>query len=359
MKAKKILFLITKATWGGAQKYVYDLATHLPHEQFNVVVAYGEKGKLADDLSAAKIEIRELPSLGRDVAVLSDIKSFFEILTCIRTTKPDVIHLNSSKAAALGALAARLAGVPKIVFTVHGWPFKEDRNMFARALIRFISWFTALLSHATIVVSKTDESIGKAMWLTGERIHYIPIGIDMPNFLSREEASNALKIKTEDCRIVTIAELTTNKGIGYAIAAIDLLKKRGVNVSYFVIGDGEHRWIHEKEIEIFGLSDCVHLLGFIPNAARYLKAFDVFVLPSMKEGMPYVLAEAAAAQLPIITTDVVDPMFLSLSFDEMIVKPCDSGAIADAIEATLKSDRTRSEFYSPLANMIQRTTTLY
>src|SRR3989344_4619085 len=124
---KKVLYLITKANWGGAQRYVFDLATHLSAEQFEVVVAYGEKGRLPNDLTARNVKTYEIPSLGRDVAVVSDIKSFFGILRCIRATRPDVIHLNSSKAAALGALAARIAGVPKIIFTVHGWPFGEKR----------------------------------------------------------------------------------------------------------------------------------------------------------------------------------------------------------------------------------------
>ena len=76
----KILYLITKGTWGGAQHYVFDLATRLPKERFDVVVAYGTKGKLAEDLTTANVKIVQLPSLGRDVALVSDVKSFFEIL---------------------------------------------------------------------------------------------------------------------------------------------------------------------------------------------------------------------------------------------------------------------------------------
>ena len=78
VKPKKVLFLITKATWGGAQRYVYDLATHLPQD-FEPVVACGTSGKLANDLLHAGIGGRRIPSLGRDVAITSDIRSFFEI----------------------------------------------------------------------------------------------------------------------------------------------------------------------------------------------------------------------------------------------------------------------------------------
>src|SRR3989338_2833403 len=128
-KRTKVLYLITKATWGGAQRYVYDLATNLPPGRFEAVVAFGERGRLADMLTQKNIALRPLPSLGRDVVLFSDIASFFQILGLLRRERPDVVHLNSSKAAALGALAARLAGIRKIVFTVHGWPFKEDRRL--------------------------------------------------------------------------------------------------------------------------------------------------------------------------------------------------------------------------------------
>ena len=171
----KVLYIITKATWGGAQRYVYDLATNLPKEKFDVIVAYGVRGKLAGDLAASGIKLRELPFLARDITFFSDIKSFFEILRVLRALRPDVIHLNSSKAAALGALAARFSGVRKIVFTVHGWPFKESRNVLWRVLTYKISWLTAFLSHSVIVVSKTDERLARRMWGITKKVHYFPL----------------------------------------------------------------------------------------------------------------------------------------------------------------------------------------
>lgn len=359
MLHKRVLYLITKATWGGAQRYVYDLATHLPRDIYEPFVAFGQKGKLSNDLNAVGIKTRHLTSLGRDVAIISDVKSFFEIWRAVREIRPDIVHLNSSKAAALGALAARLAGVPKIVFTVHGWPFKEDRSPLWKMFVYKVSWFTAFLSHAVIVVSKSDETRGQRMLFVGKKVHYIPIGIEPPQFLSRDEASSALHIVATTPRIVTIAELTPNKGIRYAIGAVALLKQRGIDVSYFVISDGEECAALGALANETGVSDRVHFLGFIANAARYLKAFDVFVLPSIKEGMPYVLLEASIAHLPIITTNTVDPVFQQLAFDDMMILPGDSAALANAIVATLKENRERSELFSPISAMLEKTTELY
>src|SRR3989338_4055460 len=89
---KKILFLITKATWGGAQRYVYDLATHLPSETYEPVVAFGEPGKLAKMLSEAGIKTHGLSSLGRDVAFISDVASFFQIFVCLWRVQPEYLE---------------------------------------------------------------------------------------------------------------------------------------------------------------------------------------------------------------------------------------------------------------------------
>ena len=110
---KRVLFLITKGSWGGAQRYIFDLATHLPRNEFEAFVASGNQGKLTSDLLQETIRSIQIPSLSRDVALLSDVQSFFKILRLIKKMHPEVVHLNSSKAAALGALASRFCGVPR------------------------------------------------------------------------------------------------------------------------------------------------------------------------------------------------------------------------------------------------------
>lgn len=289
----KVLYIITKSNWGGAQKYVFDLATNLPKSDFGVVVAYGERGRLAEELAAANIETREIASLGRDVAVVSDIKSFFALLKCIREVRPDVVHLNSSKAAALGALGARLAGVPNIIFTVHGWPFKESRNVLAKVLIWKISWLTALCSHKVICVSDYDLHIARNMPLIGNKAVRIYNGIDQPMTLgSGEVVRRAFPVGAHITG--TIGELNKNKNQQALIE-----EARNNSAMYVaVVGEGEDRTMLENKIKEYGLESRVKLFGFVP-AREALKGFDTFALPSLKEGLPYVLLEAKLAGLPI------------------------------------------------------------
>ncbi|KKW35782.1 MAG: Glycosyl transferase group 1 [Candidatus Adlerbacteria bacterium GW2011_GWA1_54_10] len=115
MSKKKVLYVITKGNWGGAQRYVFDLATGLPKDEFEVAVALGEPalsagkpGLLADKLKSASVMIYYISSLGRDVSFGKDTTSFFELYRLFKKEKPDIAHLNSSKAGGVGALLAVL-----------------------------------------------------------------------------------------------------------------------------------------------------------------------------------------------------------------------------------------------------------
>lgn len=289
----KILFLITKGFWGGAQQYVFDLATHLPAENFDITVAYGTPGKLSEDLTKAGIRTLQVPSLGRDVALSSDTKSLFEVLNLLRNERPDVLHLNSSKAAALGALAGRIVGIKKIIFTVHGWPFREDRDVFSRAMIWLISWFTALLSTSVICVSAFDLREARKMPFVGKKSVRIYNGIDLHMQFGSGEIVRS-KFPTGSKITGTVGELTRNKN------QRALVEQANNDPSMYVaiVGDGEDRAILESLIKKYHLGKRVKLLGFIP-AKDALRGFDMFALPSLKEGLPYVLIEARAAGIPI------------------------------------------------------------
>ena len=289
---KKILYIITKSNWGGAQRYVYDLATALPKDQFDVKVAFGQPGLLAEKLATAGIATHPIAALQRDISLAADVKSFFELWRLFSTEKPDVVHLNSSKAAGIGALAARLAGIPRIVFTVHGWPFWEIRNPFSRALIYFFSWLTALLSHQIIVISNYDLRVAQRMFFVGHKTARIYNGITPPVLESGESIRNAFPHGV--CITGTVGELTRNKN------QISLIEQARIDHDMYVaiVGEGEERPKLEEKIKKYGLGNRVKLFGFIP-ANEALLGFDVFALPSLKEGLPYVLLEAKAASIPI------------------------------------------------------------
>ncbi len=301
----KILYVITKSNWGGAQRYVYDLATSLPTDQFDVTVLFGEGGVLEKKLREANIRTIKLDSLQRDVNPLLDFATVRELINIFKTEQPDIIHLNSSKIGGLGALAGRIAGIKKIIFTGHAWAFNEERSWLSKKIILFIYWLTILFTHTTIAVAENIKLQISALPFISQKIITIHNGIDPIDFKEGFEARQFLgKHISETTWIGTISELHKNKGLDIAIEVFSHISSDYPEAGFIIIGEGEERKNLEKLIRAKNLTHRIHLLGRIDNACIYLKAFDIFTLTSRTEAFPYVLLEAGQAALAVITSDV-------------------------------------------------------
>ena len=362
---KKLLFVITKSDWGGAGRYVFDMATSLSGE-YDTAVALGGTGVLSARLREKGIRTISIPSLGRDLHAGSDSAAFFELLKIFRNEKPDIVHLNSSKAGGLGALAARLASVRKIIYTAHGWAFNEPVPALSRAFRWGASLATLLLSSRVITVSSFDE-IHSPLGLETAMVHN---GLVAPVFLPRAEARAEIVkragIREDGILFGTIAELHANKGIDILIEAFAQLREGHL----VVIGEGEERMALEKLIRKLGLEKRVHLLGFVEGAARLLKAFDIFVLASRKEGLPYVLLEAGEAEVPVIASMVGGiPEIIDDQLSGVLVPAYDSDALAEALDELAAQPGTRAHYaerlkekverYFPLKGMVKKTVEVY
>ena len=300
----KIFYAITKGNWGGAQKYVYDLATHLSPEEFSVSVISGQPGVLCDKLKAQNIPVYTLESLGRDISFSHDLTAFWSLLKILRENKPDILHLNSPKIGLLGVIAGRLTGVKKIIYTSHGWPFLENRSWFSKIFFKTLCWKIILLAHETICISETEKSVVKNWLFMHKKLKLVYNGIEKINFLDKKLAREKLNLPEQGLVIGSIGELHQNKGFAYLIDAMAEIREEYPNLQLIIIGEGEEREKLEAQISYSKLANQVILTGNIPNAPTLLPAFDIFVLPSVKEGLPYVILEAGLAGLPVIASDV-------------------------------------------------------
>ncbi len=352
---KKVLIVVTKGNWGGAQRYVYDLARGLHTRGYRIVVAAGvqsgRKSELLDLLTEQRIRTMPVQHLERDLSWKGDWQSFRELLTLIRTTHPDILHLNSSKVGFLGAFAGRICGVPRIIFTAHGWASEEARPWRERALYRTLHWLTVLLSHATITVSEHTRKHLAYFPFASQKMSTIHNGITVTDtVLSRGEAWELLIKQIPQLaahytsyRIATIAELHPNKGLNTAVEGLAALQT--VPWVWVIMGDGELRRILEKDIRERGLEGQIIVAGRIERAAEYLPAFDLFLLPSRKEGLPYALLEAGAAGLPVLTTSVGGiPEIITSMKNGLLIDPEAPTAITDAVRL-LAADAKKSEYF--------------
>ncbi|MBC7767125.1 glycosyltransferase family 4 protein [Arenimonas sp.] len=305
---RKILYCITKGNFGGAQRYVYDLATNLNKVDYEIVVLCGEGEVLPKKLEDSHIRVVRLKSMKRDMSFLNELKSFMELYKIFKQEKPDVIHLNSSKMGGSGAFIGRLAGIKKIIFTAHGFAFNEERSFISKKILLFFHWVTILLTDTTIIVSdKTMKDIDYLPFMK-DKLVKIYNGIDTGlDYFDQEKARSEIVIRDKNINIenktvlLSIGELHKNKGYDLFIPALKKLEKDFV---YFIIGDGEERNNLYNLIESNGLRNKVFLLGRIENAYQYIKAADIFVLPSRTEAFPYVLLESGLAGACVLASNV-------------------------------------------------------
>lgn len=337
----KILYLVTQSEWGGAQRYVWDLAQSLK-EDFDISVVFGGTEKLKDVLG--DIRSVTLKYLVREINPVKDIMAFFEIRNLLKKIKPQILHLNSTKAGLLGALASIGLGI-KVVYTVHGWVFLEPLPAWKKLFYILCEKISCKLRHATILLSQKELEVAKLYKLNYGKTEIINHGINPPAFLSKEEARNKIneslqKNISAKLWIGTVANLYGTKDVPNLIKA---LKNTKEDYAAVIIGDGPERANIESLIKKTNTSERIFLLGKTQSAENLLKAFDLFVLPSAKEGFPYAILEAMAAGLPIVATSVgAIPEMIEDGKSGLIVPPKNPEALKIAIESLLNNETLRS-----------------
>jgi len=365
-KRQKILYVVTKSNFGGAQRYVYDLATHLPHDHYEPVVACGGTGgkqaplgTLHEQLLEARV--RTIPSIHfmRNMSFGQDVRAFFELLRILRKERPAVLHLSSSKAGGLGVLAGRLTQVPIIIFTSHGLTFEEAwRPHWQQKLILFFTWLTILLSTKTILISHNDKKRIDTLPHMQHKTVVIHNGVTTEDFMSREEARQTLASDMEKsaCNkpwIGVIAEYHKNKNLDMLIKSMSHLKD--ISPTLVLIGEGDERIPLTQLARELGISQQDFFTGYVTHASRYLKALDIFVLPSKKEGLPYVLLEAGLATLPVIVSDIPGTTEIITDGQTGKVVASEPATLARAIRSLLENPITGNTYAHALHTHVSTT----
>jgi glycosyltransferase involved in cell wall biosynthesis len=345
----KILYLITKSNWGGAQRYVYDLATALDKNKFDVTVALGGTGKLCDELSRAGVPLIRLKNFERDISIVKDLRAAHELWQILRAEKPDILHINSSKAGGLGALLGRLAHIPTIIFTAHGWAFNEDRPPLIRLFIRILHITTILLAHRTIAVSNQIKEQISLPYLDKKMI-VIHNGRTLQSLADRSAAratiiahAPTLKDCIDDRWGVTIAELHPVKRHEVLIHAVARVIQKHPTYRHVIIGSGEREAELKSLVSALGLEKHVYFTGPILEAAQLLRAFDIFVLSSRSEALAYVIIEACIARMPIVASNVGGiPEIIKNSQSGILCAEGDVEAFAQAMVQILDNTQLRN-----------------
>jgi len=348
---KRVLFVITQSEIGGAQRFLINLLTHLSKEKYDFMVAIGSSGNedLFRILHSKRIPTHRLSSLVRNPNLKKDLGAFLEIRKLIKEYRPGTIFLSSSKAGFIGSLAVRYPTKIKnlkVVYRIGGWSFNDPGSNRQKWFWKFLEWLSA--KWKDVIILNNQRDFDQAIHLKirpREKLSLVHNGIETYklNVMESKDAKIKLKIPDDKYVIGAIANFYPSKGLEYLIKAASCFKDNN-NVFFLIIGDGQKRIEIEKLIKELGLEEKVILAGIISDAHELLSAFDVFVLPSIKEGFPWVLIEAMASRLPIIATNVgAVPEIIENGKNGFIIEPGNPQAIADKIKEIMSSNHLQKE----------------
>lgn len=309
----KILLVITKSEIGGAQIFVLNLAKSLKKLGADVQVAAGEGNFLFNELSKNNIPYFYLNSLKRDISIFNALYFVYDLYKLLKINDFDIVHLNSTNTL-LGTISSNLVKrKPKIVFTFHGLSLL-DRNYKSNPILKLLSkyyfkFFVRFIDRPVFVSELNyNEAVQSKLVKNGEII-YNGLCRNELNFLSREEA---LKFFSAKCKIDlsnffligSVGRLSYQKNYEFLILNYPKIKEAIPESKVIVIGDGPNLKSYQKMIKDSGIENDFFFVGAIENSYQYIKAFDVFTLPSRYEGLSISLIEAIFAEIPILASDV-------------------------------------------------------
>jgi glycosyltransferase involved in cell wall biosynthesis len=360
MAARKytIAYLIDGLSMGGAERLMVPILKHLNRENFDAYVCAmqsKEGNPLADEIRALGIRVDCL-----DVPYLRDLKALRRLTTYLKEVGADLVHTQLEMANILGNMSARFLRLPSVC-TIHVLPSRQVKTK--TRLHQKVEWF--ILRHfCDRVISVSEEARRHHLEVSGafpDQVVTLYNGIDLSPFTdmdvsrTREVVRKELGVPEKASVLTTVAVLRPPKGLEYMIRALPAILASGANAFYLVVGDGPHRQALEQEVRRAGVGDRVIFAGMRSDIPRLLAASDLFVLPSLTEALPTVLAEAMAARLPVVASRVGGiPEMITPGVNGLLIEPEDVTGLAQACLQLLGDPAMRARLGKGGEEIVQR-----
>lgn len=338
MRTASVAYLVPSLNYGGSETLLLSFLKYLDRKKFTPVVhSFYGRGKLVDEFRQSGVEVVEWCSPRRDPV------TFFRMIAHLRRSRTDVVHTHLFDRQ--GRVAAYLAGVPVIVTTYHlvtDWD--TNGSVSSRAAVG-LDTLTSRLNDRIIAVSDDVKryAVEKGR-IERTRIETIENGIDVDRYRGAggaEELRRQLGLEGKRV-ILSIGRLVEQKGHRYLIQSAEVLRENHPEMAVLIVGEGPLMENLEEEIEELRLTETVRMLGPRRDIPELLALSEVFVLPSLFEGLPITLLEAMASATPIVVTDVDGIRdVIEHEVDGLLVPSRDPESLAKAIDALL-SDPERA-----------------
>jgi glycosyltransferase involved in cell wall biosynthesis len=344
---KKVFHVITKLELGGAQKVVLMTLDRLPADEYERALVTGTEGLLVE--SATQITgLRTLwiQPLVREIHPVKDVAAFFKLWQTFRRERPDVVHTHSSKAGILARWAAKLARVPVIFHTVHGFSFNDFQRPIVRGTYQWLERVTARVTDKLVMVSYANAEKGEQVGIfkRGDWI-LCRAGIYLDEFMKsgpRRRQLSAWGIPENRVIVGMVSNFKPQKSpIDFVEVAAKVLKQTH-SVHFVMAGDGELRPKVEDRVRQLGIGNNFTLLGWQHDMPETYRNLDVVVLTSLWEGLPCVFSEAMASELPVVATNVDGAREAIIDGDNgFLHKPHDVDAMATSVLKLVTDEELR------------------
>jgi len=325
---------------GGLQQVVVNLCRSIDRSKFDIsVLCLRDLGEFVPDVENLGLKVHYLPQKENG----TDYFSFLKVAKILRQEKIDVIHTHNTQPFVDGTIGAMLAGVKTVVHTDHARSFPDKgRYMFAE-------WLMSHYAFKVVGVSDhTSTNLTKYEKISPKKIMTIENGIDGSRFevkIDRDKKRREIGIKNDGPVIGLGVRLAEQKGITYLLQAMPRVIQSFPDITLVIVGDGDLKTGLQDEAAQLGLQDNVLFLGPRLDIPELLQLFDIYVLPSLWEGMPMVLLESLASGCPVIATDVGGvSKVINHGENGLLVKSKSPQQLAEAIMSLLSNSTLREQF---------------
>ncbi len=351
-KVCRITYLITDLDIGGAENSLHQLVTHLNPQKFSpLVCSLSGEGKIADKLRDKGIEVVCLGAKSK-----FDITVLFKLVNLLRHQKPDILHTYLFHANFVGRIAGRLAGISIIISSIRTMEKQKWHHV-------YLDMLTSWMVDKEICVSKDVEDFTKKYArVPARKLITIYNGINFADLhitKNAEDKRRELSISQFNPIIGTVGHLTVAKGLVYLLKAFKLVLEDFPDAYLLIVGGGPQEKKLKRLAEQLEIVSSVRFLGFREDAMDIMNTLDVFVLPSLWEGMPNVILEACALGKPVVSTLVGGTKEIIKDGETgFLVAPKDWQGFANSIKSILQNPQTRQEFGSRGKEFVDKTFSL-
>ncbi len=331
MMTMRVIHIISTGSLAGTEQYLLHLLDHAsPGVQAAVCCPAGSPLHTA-------LRVRGHVALGCDFAPRALPATTLRLVAWLRRVRPAVVHTHLGKATLVGAVAARLAGVPGVVTTQHFLVPAHDSTHppLVRPLFRLgHRVVNGLLDRVITVSQAAGEAMVMREGLPSNRLIHIPHGINPKDFTTTTNKAvlrQTIGLPLEAPLVITVGRLEWEKGYEALIAALPAVIQSHPAAHFVWVGSGSQAEGYQAAISALGLQERVHLLGQRPDVAACLAAADVAVCPAPQEGFGLAVIEAMAAGLPVVAIAAGGPAEIVVPGETGRLVPYTPAALAGAI----------------------------